>query len=691
MRLAILHRRLTTAMGLAAFGALAAGAGVTPWTLVFACVLAVQLFRSPDERIGRLAEHVSRVVAGALFLWVLYVGLVIGGDVLPPSLALLFVLLVGETLRPLDAENDFRLYSLSFAVVIAATAYYPGIGFGLAFTAYIVLVTLALMVGHLRRQAERFEIADLRIDRSFLVVTAALSIVTLLASVVIFVAFPRMPRSWFGQGRPASGVVAGFSDEISIGQHGARLQSNPDVMFRVEFETGRPPERSELYWRGRSFDRFDGVRWSRGLDPWVGMAYYPAFPYEARWGGTSSEYTIYGGPGGVRVLFGQHPVIRVRPHSAIRPWFRRSGDLVYDGADSPVYTVQSGATRPPEKLLREAPDGLPPNGERYLQLPRLDPRVARLADSLTAPHGDRLSRVRAVEAWFREEFRYTLDLPRSASEATVEHFLFDRRAGHCEYFSTGMAVLLRAAGIPARNVNGFLGGEWNESGGYLAVTGNSAHSWVEVWFPDLGWVPFDATPPAGRDEVLGAAGASEVWPVLFWLDSVQFRWYRWVLAYDLSVQRDLLRSIGDRFSAASSPRRPGSLPWRPLLGWMGIATGVLTLVWLLRGRRWVRQAPATRIYLMLRRAYSRAGYPVPATAAPLAFIETLRQTDAPAADAAARIVDAYLRTRFAVGEEPDLAQMKADLALVNRTLRSARSAGGGPEGRYRGGLLRAVR
>lgn len=678
-------------MGLAAFGALAAGAGVTPWTLAFASALAVQLFRTPDDRIGLLAERVSRLVAVALFGWVLYVGLVMGGDVLPPSLALLFVLLVGESLRPLDAENDFRLYSLSFAVVIAATAYYPGIGFGLAFTAYIVLVTLALMVGHLRRQAEHFEIADLRIDRSFLVVTAGLSVVTLLASAIIFVAFPRMPRSWFGQGRPASGVVAGFSDEVSLGQYGARLQSNPDVMFRVEFETGGPPDPSELYWRGRSFDRFDGVRWSRGPDPWTGMAYYPAFPYEARWGGTSSEYRIYGGPAGVRVIFGQHPVIRVRPHSAIRPWFRRSGDLVYDGADAPVYTVRSGPSSPPENLLRAAPDRLPPNGERYLQLPRLDPRVARLADSLTAPHGDRLSKVRAVEAWLREEFRYTLDLPRSASEATIEHFLLDRRAGHCEYFSTGLAVLLRSAGIPARNVNGFLGGKWNESGGYLAVTGNSAHSWVEVWFPELGWVRFDATPPAGRDEVLDAAASSGVWPVLFWLDSVQFRWYRWVIAYDLSTQRDLLRSIGDRFSAASSPRRSGSLPWGALLAWMGTAAGVAVLVWLLRTRRWVRHTPSTRIYLSLRRAYSRAGYPVRATAAPLGFIESLREAGAPATDAAARIVDAYLRTRFSGQGEPDVVEMRADLALVSRALRAARSAGGGPESRYRGGLLRAVR
>lgn len=672
MTLVRLHRRLATLMALAALGALAAGAGVTPWSVLVAAVLVLGLFWMPDGRAAWLVEHGSKLVAVGIFAWVLYLGLIVGGDILESGIALLFVLLAGEALRPLDARNDFRLYSLSFALVIAATAYYPGVAFGVAFTAYIVLATLALMVGHLRRQAERFRIADLRIDRSFLAVTAALSCITLLASVVIFVAFPRMPRSWFGQGRAQSGEVAGFADVVSLGEHGGRLQGNPDVMFRVEFEDEGRPDPSDMYWRGLAFDRFDGIRWSRDGAGRFDEGMPPDWAYSTRWGPVQQVYRIFGGPPGVRVLFAQQSVLGVRPHSAIRPWMRRNGDIEYRGWDAPVYSVMSGPSRPAEAQLRDAGDRLPPDAARYLQLPPLEPRVARLADSLTSPHPTNLERVRAVERWLSEEFRYTVDLPRTAREVSLEHFLFERRAGHCEYFSTAMVVLLRAAGIPARNVNGFLGGEWNDRGGYLAVTGNNAHSWVEVWFAGLGWVRFDGTPAADREEMLLAAGTSRIWPMLFWLDGVQFQWYRWVIAYDLSQQMDLLAAIGDRFSGQSSSgaaRDP--IEWRRPLAWLIGVLGAGGLLWLAARRRSERRSHGTRLYLALRSSYARGGYPDSPAEPPLAFVDRLRRAGAPGVEDSERIVARYLRARFDADDldHHERRAMEDGLAAVRRALR----------------------
>jgi protein-glutamine gamma-glutamyltransferase len=396
------------------------------------------------------------------------------------------------------------------------------------------------------------------------------------------------------------------------------------------------------------------------------------FQYGARWGGPQSEYRIFGGPPGVRVLFGQHPVLGVWPRSEIRPRFDRNGDLGYEGWDAPVYSVRSGPARPPEQRLREAGDGMPPDGALYLQLPRLDARVAELADSLVRGQPTRLDRVLAVERWLREEFRYSLDLPASARETSIEHFLFQRRAGHCEYFSTGMVVLLRAAGIPARNVNGFLGGEWNERGSYLAVTGNNAHSWVEVWFPELGWVPFDGTPAAGRDEVLDGAGASAVWPMLFWLDSVQFRWYRWVIAYDLDSQIRILRAVGDRFSpGSSSSDRSAPIPWRgAAIGLVGVMA-LAGLVMLARRGRRARRGEESRIYLALRRDYAAAGFAVDPADPPLAFVERLRRAGAPGLEDAEWVVDRYLRARFA--DEPLDAEERD--ALRVRAAEAARAAG----------------
>lgn len=673
VRLARLHRRLAALMALAALAALAAGAGPTPWTLLVAAALVLGLFWHPAGRVADLVEHGSKLVAVVLFAWILFLGLIAGGDMLEPGIALLFVLLAGEALRPLDARNDFRLFSLSFALVIAATAYYPGVAFGLAFTAYVVLATLALMVGHLRRQAERFRIPDLPVDRSFLAVTAALSIITLLASVVIFIAFPRMPRSWFGQGRAQTGNVTGFSDVVSLGEHGGRIQGNPSVMFRVEFEGGAQPDPGAMYWRGLSFDRFDGTRWSRDADRRADDSrLVPAWVYSTRWGPVRHEYRIFGGPPGVRVLFAQQSVLGVHPHSAIRPWLRRNGDIEYRGWDTPVYSVRSGPPAPPEARLREAPADGPQDAARYLQLPPLDSRVARLADSLTAPHAARIDKVRAVERWLAQEFSYTLDLPRTSRTASLEHFLFVRRAGHCEYFSSALVVLLRSVGIPARNVNGFLGGEWNERGGYLAVTGNNAHSWVEVWFGGLGWVRFDGTPSADREETLLAAGSSRLWPMLFWLDGMQFQWYRWVMAYDLSRQLDLLAAIGERFApAASTAGSPAPIDWRRTVGWILAGLGAMGLVWLATRQRVPRHPPGTRLYLALRRSYSRAGYPVPPAEPPLAFLEHLRRERAPGVADSERIVTRYLRARFGA-DELDPAERRAmqeRLAAVRRELR----------------------
>ncbi len=675
-------------MSLAALAALTAGSGTTPWMVGVALVIGLALAWPPVDRFAALVERGTKLVAVALFGWILYLGLIAGGDVLEPGIALLIVLLAGEVLRPLDVSNDFRLYSLSFGLVIAATAYYPGVAFGLAFTAYIVLATLALMVGHLRRQAETYRIADLRVGRSFLAVTALLSVVTLLASLVIFVTFPRLPRTWSGQGRAQAGAIAGFSNVVSIGEHGGRLRPNPEVMFRVEFQGPPRDDPSGTYWRGLSFDHFDGTRWTRNRQREDRDEMLPPFIYGMRWGQPVTEYRVFGGPPGVRVLFGQHPIVGLRPQSAIEPRLQRNGDIGYVGWDAPVYTVRSGPVLPPETLLRGSVDGPAPHGTLYLQLPPLPPRVAQLADSLTRTHETRIDQVRAVERFLREEFRYSLDLPSSSRTATLDHFLFQRRAGHCEYFSTAMVVLLRSAGIPSRNVNGFLGGEWNERAGYLAVTGNNAHSWVEVFFPELGWVPFDGTPVADRDETLAREGASTVWPVLFWLDGLQFRWYRWVMAYDLESQIRIARSLGDRFTPGPRTGGPSEIPWSTLMPWfLGIAT-IAGVVALGRGRRRPRHAAETRRYLALRRRYAAAGYPVRPSDPPLRFVEDLRASGAPGVDDAEWIVSRYLRARFD-DDDMDAAEnleAAARLKAVRRAISGSRApAGGGDRKRVSAG------
>ncbi len=650
MRISLLHRRLCAGMSLAALLAFAAGEGPTPTVLATGAGLLLALFWQASPGASAWIERATRIGVLLIFAAMMYISFVLVADFMPAVMGMLLFLLVGESLRALEARNDMRLYSLSFALLIAATAYYPGLLFAFAFVAYVALTTLAMMVGFLRREAEGFRVPHVRMGRSFLAATAALSGLTVVMSVLVFVVFPRLPRQWNVQGRRGAGEqMVGFGDEVSIGEHGGRLSPNPQIAFRVEFPGAAPLPPHERYFRGRSFDRFDGVRWTRSGWPAVPAT---GWRYRGAWRGPLRTARIYGGPPGANVLFGMHPVLNVVPRSAIRARFDPTGDLAYAGTDAPVYTVSSLPAAPTEESLREESGRWNPSLRFYLQLPAdLPPRIGRLADSLTAPHAGRAEKARAVERWLRTEFGYTLDLPRNEREATLESFLFRRKQGHCEYFSTAMAVMLRSAGIPARNVTGFLGGEWNQFGTYLAVTENDAHSWVEVWFPGAGWVPFDPTPPSRAGVVSDETEASWAWPARLWLDGLEHRWYKWVLDYNLDKQLALFRGVGDMFSGRSGPRETRRMDPRELLPWVAAAVALASLVVLLRRRRAAPLPREARAYLALRRAYDRAGrLPADGERGPLAMAEALERERAPGARDAARVVELYLRARFA-GEE----------------------------------------
>jgi protein-glutamine gamma-glutamyltransferase len=677
--LPLLHRRLNLGSALAALGAFGAGAGLlTPHVLLGSLAFGSAILWQPEESSRHRLHLAFRALSISLLAAVLYVAMFTGGDFFEPVLALLLVIAAGEGFREVEARNEMRFYLLSLTLLIAATSYYPGPLFALFFAAYVAFATLAVMVGHLRRSAERFGVRNVRVGRSFLAATAALSLITILMSVAVFLLFPRLQRNFVGISRAAAGSMVGFGNEVFLGSFGGRISPNPRIVFRVEFDGPPPPDRESLHWRGRSFDRFDGVRWTRSPElsaPFPGRRAIPVWP-----GAPIISYRIFGGPPGADVLFGLHPVLDVEPRSAIRLLPEISGDLRYLGSDAPTYTVLSLNGLPPAEVLRAAGEGASPGRDSYLQLPPLDPRIGALADSLTRGLGNRYDRARAIEGWLQHAFDYTLDLPARRRETSLEHFLFVRRAGHCEYFSSAMVVMLRSVGIPSRNVTGFLGGEWSRSGGYLAVTQNQAHSWVEVWFPDVGWIPFDPTPAGEALTVAGAGAATSwAWPLRFWLDGLEHRWYKWVIFFDLEKQIGIFRAIRDSFDNASD-RLTGArweaeapsgryLPW--IMGAMAVAMGGLFL----RGRGRPRAAlPESRTYLALRRAYRRAGYAADPNLPPLAFLGELDRREAPGRDRARAVVEGYLHHRFS-GRPPspaDHATLRADLASARAALRSIR-------------------
>lgn len=696
-------------MALAALAAFAAGAGLPLVVSALTAVLLLVAFvwQPPKETSVRIERAVLSITA-LLVLWTLYQVFIVTDDIVAPVVALLLVLLVGEALRSLDARNDVRLYTLSFALLVASTAYLPGVVFAAAFIVFVLLTTLALMTGHIRREAERHGAAVHGLDRTLIRSTIALSIITLGMGALVFLAFPRLPRNILGRGISTPAVrMAGFGDEVSIGEHGSRIYPNPEVVLRVEFGQGdsaytpSAADIGSMYWRGRSFDEFDGERWTRNSRV-MPRAWAPINWYEA-WGEEGArrqpDQRIFAGALDARVLFGLHPVVDVASRSDFRPMMDAVGDLSYLATGPPIYEVSSGWESPPVELLRRAVPGpalsAPPIARtidqrldqvvamHYLQLPPLSDRTRALADSLVRGRSTQYDRVAALQNWLRTNFEYTLELPATREQATLDHFLFERRAGHCEYFSTALAVMLRTVGIPARNVNGFLGGEWNEFGRYLAVTQNEAHSWVEVWFPGVGWVVFDATPAGGTSAL--ADRTDFLSPLRHLFGGLQHRWSKWVIDYNLDRQMQLFSRVGDMFSRDRGPKQQPSepqerpvAPWRYIVFALAAALALLVLYRIAR-RRGPTLRPESKLYLSVRRAFARAGWDDASLAhrlarrereaqrdpvlAPLEWVGALRAAGAPRADAAEQVTRRYLDARF--GARPlEQAEMEALRNLV---------------------------
>jgi transglutaminase-like putative cysteine protease len=284
-----------------------------------------------------------------------------------------------------------------------------------------------------------------------------------------------------------------------------------------------------------------------------------------------------------------------------------------------------------------------PNLDRALELPAgFNPRTLELARSLRARHKSDAAIVEAAYAMFgRERFIYTL-APPPLGVNMVDDFLFDSRAGFCEHYSSAFAVLMRAAGIPARVVTGYLGGEANPIGDYVIVRQADAHAWTEVWLEGRGWVRVDPTAavsPARIERGLAAADVAGV-PLFMRGDNVVMRrlrltwdslansWNQWVLGYTPERQRALLTRVG-----------LDDATWRTLAALLLAATGAVILVvafFTLRRLRVRVDDPVVRIYLAFCRKLAAKGLARDAAEGPFTYAE---RVSASRPDLASRVRD----------------------------------------------------
>jgi transglutaminase-like putative cysteine protease len=316
-----------------------------------------------------------------------------------------------------------------------------------------------------------------------------------------------------------------------------------------------------VHWRGVALTHFDGKRWfnepqkSTNLTRNDEAGWFRVNPVDpgTQISGNPIHYTVLLEPIGTTTLFVADEAESVRGRfnrdDTRASLSQRNAYLVEDFTGSIFnpyrsfsrveYEAKSTVPAPAPAAVRGASTDYPAEiRAMYLQLPTLDPRIAQLAKQITVRDRTPYDKARSIEGYLRSNFGYTLDLTGAPPSDPLAYFLFQKRAGHCEYFAAAMAVMLRTLGIPSRYINGFQTGEYNDVAGDLVVRASDAHSWVEAYFPGFGWLTFDPTPPSNEKPLSLMAQLSHYW------DWFELQWSEWIINYDFIHQITVAQNLG---------------------------------------------------------------------------------------------------------------------------------------------------
>ncbi len=632
---------------------------------------------------------------------------------------LLVILTLNRLFNRRSARDYLLLYVISFGILLGATVLNTDLVFAPCFIVYVIAITWSLALSSIRRQIEESTLvrhdagASALVDgdrllRSrrivsgrFLAGTGALSIVMLICSSITFFLFPRIGLGLLGLKQSRGHQMAGFSDRVELGQHGA-IKDNPDVVMRVELE--RAPA-DPLRFRGVSFDVYEGGRWNHSSEarlvhtrPDRGskqLAVQRTHRQETK----LVKHTVFLAPMGTRAVFAlAQPVLagwgELEGGRGIDGVERLTdGDLVRadEGSRPARYVVHSDPDQPRDReLATELPTdwARPRDGEaqadytrrfrtekrideyqeqlreRLLQLPAaLRPQLEAIVARSVRPDMQPSQKVTAIEQYLRKGFVYTTQMPPvPAGMDPVLSFLEVARRGHCEYFASAGTLLLRAAGVPALEVNGFQGGAWNPMGGFLAVRQSDAHAWTEAWLPGQGFVTLDFTPSAGRGGRRGDGIGDSLRELV---DVLEMKWFKWVVDYDMRRQLDLAFGVKRALSfGGSSGKRAsgGGLDLRRLVRPLALGGGLgglaALMLWrrLRRGRAGAatrrRRKAADRLLEQALRRLEKKGVVRQAAQTPLELARSLRAAEPAEADLLERVTAVYYASRFGELDAP---------------------------------------
>ena len=462
-------------------------------------------------------------------------------------------------------------------------------------------------------------------------------------TLVLFVLFPRVPGPLWGIPEDVAGATTGLSEQMSPGQI-SQLSNNDAVAFRVKFDHDIPPQ-SELYWRGPVFWHFNGHEWNAPKDQ-----FRLRLETEIETLGAPVDYALTLEPHQQRWLFALDMPVGLPPKSRMSAEF------------------QLLSLRPINKVTRYELRSFPryriePNGaslfQRYLALPdNIAPRTRRLITTWQEETSIPAALIQRTLAFFRDEPFYYSRQPPLLFDDPVDEFLFQTRKGYCEHYASAFTVMMRLAGIPARVVTGYQGGEMNPLSDYMIVRQSDAHAWSEVWLAGEGWLRIDPAsvippnriennedlfrrePQTSREKrliELNWLGRSVLRARYAW-DAVNNRWNQWIIGFNEKRQLALLSSWG-----------------MPKIDWQGMTILMFSLLaglMLLFGLYLLRRSqapldPTSQLYQRFLHKIEKLGLTKQESESALQFARRIKTTRADLAKEVDSITHDYNKLRYA--------------------------------------------
>lgn len=569
------------------------------------------------------------MVGGVIGIYIVY-GTFAGRDVGITLLVMLSALKIFESRR----ERDFYISAyLGYFLVITNFFYEQTIPTAIYMFVVVIVMTSSL-IHYNDKDGELILMKKLRTSSMMLLQSLPILL-------ILFVLFPRIDGPLWGLPEDALSSVTGIDDTIEPGSI-SRLVRSSEIAFRVKFE-GDIPNPTSLYWRGPVLWQTNGRIWTRG------SRYQQDITPGLRFSGEPTYYNLMQEPTNKKWIFA------LEMNSTIPDKSYRTFDMQLRAREKLQIRQSYDLVAYRDYELREPSND---NLLRALALPeQFHVETRELANQIRDQHIEPKQIIEATLDWFKTQgFIYTLQPPLSRGDS-VDDFLFNSKQGFCEHYAAAFTVLMRSAGIPARIVAGYQGGEVNTLGNYLVVRQHHAHAWTEVWLEDEGWIRIDPTKvvsptridqgieqalpesistiPAG---IKNSSILSEAWQrISNSIDMVNYQWAQWVLGYGEERQQLLMQLLG-----------LGLLDWKDLtliLFSTLFITFIIITIYVL-SQRPKTSDPVKRLYERFCKKLAKIGIVKPAHEGPEDFLKRIKKHRSSLYDRAGNVIRLYIDVRY---------------------------------------------